>query len=768
MSTPAPSEGRGLWWLIAGTAVVIGAVWYFTQPKAYVPVAPPAATVQTADSRPSGPIVEDQAAAFAGYAGDAACKACHATEFDKWKHSNHGLAERPLDEAMDKVAFDPAKPFPHGSQTTTPAWNQGAATLTALGFENQISPWKVERVIGNDPLRQFLVPGVGGRLHASEACWDPHKKEWFNVYGNEDRKPGEWGHWTGRGMVWNIMCAGCHNTRVRKNYDLATDTYQTAMAHPTVSCEACHGPMKSHADWQTKHPGVKPDPTAQKLDRDQMFDTCGMCHARRTELTGDFKPGEKFLDHHHLAIVDQSNIFYPDGQIWDEDYEYGPFMASRMQHAGVRCVDCHDPHTAKRILPGNSLCMRCHTPGGFPNAPPIVPAAHTFHGAESTGSQCVNCHMPQTVYMQRHSRHDHGFTIPDPLMTKQFGIPNACNKCHQDKNTDWTLAAVEKWYGARMERRTRTRTTIMAKAKRGDEDAREGLLGLLAGDETPYWKASACLMLERWVGRPEVNTALTAALKHDHPLVRSNAARVAEPLVENHPEVRTSLESLLNDTSRSVRLSAAWSLRQSLNRDLPVAQELQHMLDYNADQPSGQMQLAQYQLAAGQLPKAVEHMRRAVTWDGGSPPLRHDLAVALSMSGDTKGALEELRNAIRLNPNEAEYHFKLGLGLAETGNLPGALDSFRQAVTVDPRHARAWYNLGLGLNSQGKAEEALNALKNGETAEPADAAIPYAAATILAQKGRRMEALAAVTRALNAQPGMREALELRRLLENQQ
>ena len=39
--------------------------------------------------------------------------------------------------------------------------------------------------------------------------------------------------------------------------------------------------------------------------------------------------------------------------------------------------------------------------------------------------------MPVTTYMQRHPRHDHGFTIPDPLLTKQFGTPNACKPLPQ-------------------------------------------------------------------------------------------------------------------------------------------------------------------------------------------------------------------------------------------------------------------------------------------------------------------------------------------------
>jgi len=80
--------------------------------------------------------------------------------------------------------------------------------------------------------------------------------------------------------------------------------------------------------------------------------------------------------------------------------------------------------------------MRCHAtgaplPGITRPAPVIDPATHSHHGAEGTDATCVTCHMPVTTYMQRHPRHDHGFTIPDPLLTKKFGIPNACNRCAQ-------------------------------------------------------------------------------------------------------------------------------------------------------------------------------------------------------------------------------------------------------------------------------------------------------------------------------------------------
>lgn len=712
-------------------------------------------------------VMAEEKAVFAQYAGSQSCRECHADQFGKWMASHHGMAERQPDAKLDDAAFVPAKTFAHGTQTTEARKNGAEYELVALGFENKVAPYQVRRVIGHDPLRQFLVDGGKGRLQAMEACLDPHKNEWFNVYGNEDRKPGEWGHWTGRGMVWNQMCATCHNTRLRKNYDAATDGYHTTMAEMTVSCESCHGPMKAHNEWQRGNRGVKGDPTLVKWSRDQHTENCAGCHARRGEITGDFVPGESFWDHYQLTITDQSDTFYPDGQIRDENYEFSSFFSSRMHHAGVRCMDCHDMHSMKTILPGNQLCIRCHTPtgggGGFPQAPAIAPEAHSFHQVASAGNQCVNCHMPQTVYMQRHPRHDHGFTIPDPLLTKEFGVPNACNKCHTDQTVDWTLAATEKWWGAKMERKTRQRATLVAKARQGDDSAREGLVALLGSDEIPHWKATATLLLDRWINLQDVQTAVTAQLQHAHSLVRQSAVRTLEPMLQDS-SVRGSIEPLLNDPSRGVRVSAAWALRESLNVESAAGKDLQHMLDLNADQPAGQMQLAQFEFARRNVAGAIQHMETAIRWDPNSPPFHHDLAIMYSTTGQTQQAIAKLRDAIKLAPNHAEYHYELGLALSEVGDMPAVIQSLQEAVRLDASLARAWYNLGLARNGQGDVPGALEAFQRGELANPRDPSIPYARATVLAQQGRRLEAIAAVEKVLSIAPGHGEAMQLRAAL----
>jgi hypothetical protein len=229
-------------------------------------------------------------------------------------------------------------------------------------------------------------------------------------------------------MNWNDMCASCHNTRVRKDYDPASDTYHTTMAELTVGCEACHGPLKAHVDWQQQYgKSSKKDPTLPKFNRQQVLENCGFCHARRTDLTGDFKPGDSFFDHQSLAIVDQSDHYYPDGQVREEDYEFAAFLGSRVHANGVYCLDCHNAHSMKTVLPDNWLCLRCHN-GSYTNAPIIDPVAHSHHqvfGYDSngklvntdlmsykpketkeTGGERANCHMPQ----RRHTCNSIGVT----------------------------------------------------------------------------------------------------------------------------------------------------------------------------------------------------------------------------------------------------------------------------------------------------------------------------------------------------------------------
>jgi len=710
----------------------------------------------------SDAVAEESDAEFlARYAGSKICQPCHAAEFDLWKNSHHALAQRPVDPRLDNAAFEPAQTFQHGSQTSTARSAQGRYEVVTLGQGEKVQPYAVVGAIGVDPLRQFLVAAPGGRYQVTEIAFDSVRGDWFNVYGNEDRRPGEWGHWTGRGMNWNYMCAACHNTGLRKNYKESTDGYATVRSESGVGCEACHGPMKDHAAWRKKTPGARsPDPTIRRLDGDQILSMCGSCHSRRSELTGRFQPGELFLDHYLPVIPDETDVYHPDGQVRDEDFEYVSFLGSRMHAAGVRCMDCHDMHSGKTRASDNSLCMRCHG-GAAAKAPRIDPAAHSHHTPDQPGGRCVDCHMPQTTYMARHARRDHGFTTPDPLLTAQHGIPNACNRCHVDRSADWTLKAARQWYGSRLERRSRARAQRIAQARAGHPSAVGPLVKMAGDEEIALWRAAASGLLGRWAQDPSVAAALIAGAQDRDPLVRAAAAYALEAAAPDAvPALQNALRRLLQDNVRLVRVAAAWALRESIDPASNAGKDLLRQLLNNRDQPSGALQLGVYHMSRGETETALVYLRRAVGWDPSSAPLRQALAVALSAQGKTEEAVREIEAACRLDPHEAEYRFQLGLALNEAGRLQQAASALEEAVRLDPSLVRAWYNLGLAYSALEKPEPALQALARAEEIDGRSAMLPYSRATILARLNRVGEARAAAQRALALDPGFQDAAAL--------
>ena len=176
------------------------------------------------------------------------------------------------------------------------------------------------------------------------------------------------------------MCAECHSTGLRKNYDAKTDRFATSWAEISVGCEACHGQGSAHAAWARDQQSWWPFGKREDLNKglpvrfDERRDltwpidsqtgtahrsaapvmlrkeveTCGLCHARRGGFHEDWIPGQ-WLSQTHVVEPLARSTYHVDGQIRDveEPYNYAPFKQSRMFAAGVTCSDCHEPHSAK-------------------------------------------------------------------------------------------------------------------------------------------------------------------------------------------------------------------------------------------------------------------------------------------------------------------------------------------------------------------------------------------------------------------------------------
>ncbi len=687
------------------------------------------------------------------------CRSCHEDVYKNWAGSHHALAHRTVDAQADADAFAAKRDFSmHGVDYTT-EWKDGRPSFTERRPQHAPDAYTAEFVLGHTPLRQYVVPGPNGRYQAADLTWDPAKKEWFNVFGDERRQPGEWGHWRGRGMNWNSMCAHCHLTDYNKNYNAVTDTYATTWREHGVGCAQCHGDMPaSHVDPRRVRPAKPATVSADDLKRAQ--ETCAPCHARNELLTGKLVPGAPYADHYRLTLPTEASVFYPDGQVRDEDFNMTSLLTSRMGgKAGVTCFDCHDAHSGKTRLPveNNALCLQCHGPSPRLNAPIIDPVAHSHHGADSTGNRCVSCHMPTTPYMQRDPRHDHGFLKPDPLLTKELGIPNACSRCHTDQNVDWAITHTDRWYGAKMDSRQRERTRAVAAAQAGKPDAWSKLLELIASEEVPAWRATLLQLTRPYAtSEPRVLVAAREGAKHADPLVRSAAAQVLATV----PSEGAALRPLLNDATRLVRLDAAWPLSSELAEGSPGRKELDAYLAVSADQPAGRLRIGQDLFNRGRTAEAEAQLRKAVEWDQNSPGIHDALGLVLNEAGKPAEAAASLWRAAQLNPTDAQSAFNAALAFAGARKLPDAEFALREALRRDPRHDRASYNLGLLLAQTNRAAEAIAALENAEKIAPRVPDYPYARATILWQRGDRPAALAAARRTLELEPAHNEARAL--------
>lgn len=666
------------------------------------------------------------------------CVECHQQQFHEWFASQHALAQRLV--TAEEGSIFASEMVPSG-QTVVPSSSGG---IPVFRDKRTAELWPVRAAIGVTPLVQYLLPFPGGRLQIAPLSFDPHKQEWFDAQA-PPRAPEDWSYFRNRGMNWNSQCAFCHTTDLQKNYDIATDSYSTTWSAMGISCTQCHGDMEAHMS-DPKNPAKNP-----RVAADRIMDNCASCHARREELTGRFKPGELFDDHYRLALPDQPGIYHPDGQVLDEDFEYGSLLLSRMGHRGVTCLNCHNPHSGRLKLPAdnNALCLSCHSAPGQNGAVVIAPEKHTFHKAGTAGSRCIDCHMAQNVYMVRDPRRDHGFVSPDPQLTIELGIPNSCNRCHADKSTEWARDQVNSWYGAgKMEsRRARQRARVIHRAQLGGTEFDPGLLAMAKSEEIAAWRATLVALLAPWRDRSDVQEALRDWLSDSSPIVRAAAIR-SMTYAGGPVDIP---DTLLRDPVRFVRLEAAW--RRALDgQPVPDVEELRAYVDQQSDQPTGAAKQAQWALARNDLPAAVTWARKAANWDRTSAPSQEMLAMVLYSAGDRAGARKAFEAAIRLEPPQASPAFSFGLLLAEEGDLKGAIAAFEKAVAADEGFGRAWYNLGLARFQSGGTNEALEALRRAEATMPGSGDAAYAAATILIQKGDKKAALAALERALAQDP----------------
>ena len=303
----------------------------------------------------------------AGFAGSASCIECHQEAYRAWSGSHHDLAMQVASEETVLGDFDDST-FTHFGVTSRFYQRDGGFFVQTEGPDGELAEFEILYTFGVENLQQYLIGLPGGRLQALGIAWDTRPTEqgggrWFHLYPDERIAPGDPLHWTGRYQVWNAMCAECHSTNLEERYDPDSDSYATTWDEIDVSCETCHGPGKAHVEWaeEAKRLGIPASGDHRLLvdfktgDSRYEVDVCAPCHSRRHLVSGEDRAGRPFLDD-FMPVMLREDLYHADGQVLEEVYVYGSFLQSRMYHRGVRCVDCHDPHSLQLLASGNALC----------------------------------------------------------------------------------------------------------------------------------------------------------------------------------------------------------------------------------------------------------------------------------------------------------------------------------------------------------------------------------------------------------------------------
>lgn len=743
--TPSPaaraSSRRPLLALLA-LALALAALaggWWLQRPAAPATVAAPSA----------------QPVADAQFVGSEACQTCHTAAYAAWKDSQHARAMQHATAATVLGDFAGAK-FRYAGVESSFFRRDGKFFVRTDGADGKLADFEIKYTFGLEPLQQYLVEFPDGRLQALSIAWDSRPREqsgqrWFHLYPKDKIDHRDELHWTRRSQNWNFMCADCHSTEVRKNYDAASDTFRSTWKEISVGCEACHGPGSAHLDWARAKPtdpakglsvaltergGVHWDidphtgnaRRSQPRTQDTEIGVCAQCHSRHSQIADGYRAGRPFLDFYRPELL-SPGLYHPDGQQRDEVYIWGSFLQSRMHHAGVTCSDCHEPHGQKLRVAGNALCGTCHLAAKY------EAQTHHHHPGAGPGTRCVDCHMPQTTYMVVDPRRDHSLRVPRPDLSITLGTPNACNGCHRGKDARWAADALQGWTG-HPPRGFQTFAEAFTQAQRGSPEAGPSL-ARIAGDpaQPAIARATALEALERYPSPTTLEVA-RAGLGDRDALVRRASIQTLAALP---PAQRLGLLApLLDDPVRTVRLEAASALADAMGEAGPSQQaafaraalEFEAAQHFNADRPEARASLGSFYARQGRYDAAEAQLKSALALDPAFVPAYVNLADLLRVQGRDGDGEGVLREGLQKLPEAAALHHSLGLTLVRLGRHGEALAELQRATRLAPADARYAYVYAVGLNSTGQARAALAEIERGLKQHPDDRELQTAALSL--------------------------------------
>jgi tetratricopeptide (TPR) repeat protein len=701
--------------------------------------------------------------------GREVCSTCHAQEDALWVASHHALAMQPANETTVLGAFD-GRRFQHAGVTSSFSHDSNGFHVRTDGPDGALHDYRVAYTFGVDPLQQYLIEITSGRFQALSVFWDARPEtqgggEWRHLHPDQAADSRDPLHWTGPYQNWNYMCAECHSTGLRRGYSITEDRFHTTWSEIDVACEACHGPGSRHIAWaRDPNRGTADNGLTVRLDDHEggdwvfaagadiarrsrprasqaVLETCALCHARRIPLLDGYVHGRPLADSHSVELLDYG-VYHPDGQILEEDYEYGSFLQSAMHRAGVTCTDCHDPHAAGKRPLGDGACARCHLRSRF------AEPAHHHHLPGSAGASCMACHMPTRTYMVVDQRHDHSFRVPRPDLSIKIGAPNACTSCHSGRTASWAANVTARWYPNGRGGTFHYGEALYAGRVWATD--RAPLLRRVTADLAmpPIVRATALSLLSRQIGPADVKE-IERALGDADPIVRRAGLAALASFPPNDRWIRA--RRLLSDPIRSVRLEAAEMVADMPQAPETVFAEYLESQRCNADRAEAWLTMGSFHLRRGDLREAEKDYRTAISRVPSFTLAYVNLADLYRIEKRESEGEALLLEALRRDPASPDAHYALGLLLVRRERTAEGIEELEKAAAKgdDPRFS---YALGIALSAVGRFDQALRTLREAYRRFPGYREIVLALATLHRDHGSRAEAIRYADRLVALEP----------------
>ncbi|MGO8760468.1 MAG: tetratricopeptide repeat protein [Desulfobaccales bacterium] len=743
--------------LTIGTALVAVAVMFC--------ICGPAA----AQVKPAGPALPQE---LSLYAGSKSCIACHGKFYQLWASSRHGLAMQPYTLEFARTNLTPqTQDLVIGKERYRADIGPRAGWVLATGPKGRKHKYPILHALGGKNVYYFLTPLARGRLQTLPVAYDVRTKQWFDTAASGVRHfdsgppeaPVHWQEWP---YTFNAACFNCHVSQLSSNYDLATDTYRTTWAEAGINCETCHGPSKAHNQLMQAAPQgqVPPDLkiiSVKKLTTGQRNALCSSCHAKTAPLTTAFPPGGRFFDHFDLVTLENPD-YYPDGRDLGENYTYTSWLMSPCVKAGqLDCIKCHTSSGRYRFkdpAQANNACLPCHAER-VKNA-----SEHSHHPPDKPGvpATCVSCHMPLTSFA-RMNRTDHSMLPPAPAATLQFGSPNACNSCHQDKDAAWAERNVRQWRTRDYQAPILQRAGLIAAARRRDWQKLPEMLAYMTSPERDQVFVASLIRLTMAAPDERVSPALLKAIQDPSPLVRAAAAEALS--VRPSQASFQAMITAAGDSYRLVRVRAAaslahypaaWLRGEDRDKVTQATEEYLASLTARPDQWSSHYNLGNYYLDRGEVKPALAAYDTALKIEPRAAMVLVNAAMAYAKMGTPDQAEKFLFKALKIAPDNAAAHFNLGLLQAEQDRVQDAEQQLKEAFRLDPKLAPAAYNLCI-LTAKDRPAEALSWCKKAVELNPQEPRYAFTLA-FYQKEGQDLKAAAATLKELLAHhPGFTDA-----------